>query len=318
MKRVLALLLFVVTACASSSSDPQSKGGDAPLCKRFVFTTAAPEVHPPRERLRLAVIGDAGDAAERANPEVKPRELAEAIASQGSFDAILVLGDNFYPCGISRADADAKFVTVYGALFELGIPLYPVLGNHDYGDGSSKCNSAVVEPDAQVEYRGGTWRMPARNYVVRWPGLATIAMLDTEPVKLQCSGSNAVLDFVRESLTTEDPWKLAAGHHVVESHGPHGLQPSDGGRMRTLLAPVLKTQAADLYLSGHDHHLEISRSRKPMYVVSGAASRRRSVIGGDAYRRHGFAIVELTAKKMTVSLVELRTRKLLHAVTVER
>jgi hypothetical protein len=309
MKQALALgLLLIATSCASSK-------GDAHYCDLFAFTTAPPEVQPARDHIRLAVIGDAGDAAERQNPEVKPQELAEAIVSQGPFDAILVLGDNFYPCGISRQTAAEQFARVYAPLFALNIPLFPVLGNHDYGDGGD-CAGRLVEPEAQVEYPG--WRMPARNYVVRWPGLATIAMFDSEPVKLQCAGSDAILNFVRDSLTTSNEWKLAAAHHVVESSGPHGRQPTDGGRMRALVAPILEQAHADLYLSGHDHHLEISRKRNPTYVVSGAASRLRRPYGGDAYRRHGFAIVELTAERMMVSLGELGTGKVLHSVTVDR
>ncbi|HEX9985344.1 MAG TPA: metallophosphoesterase [Thermoanaerobaculia bacterium] len=310
MKQALAVLLLLLAASCASSK------GDAHYCDLFAFTTAPPEVQPARDRIRLAVIGDAGDAAERQNPEVQPRALAEAIASQGPFDAILVLGDNFYPCGITRENAAEQFALVYAPLFALNIPVFPVLGNHDYGDGG-KCAGRKVEPEAQVEHPG--WRMPARNYVVRWPGLATIAMFDSEPVKLQCSGSDAVIGFVRDALTTStDEWKLVAGHHVVESSGPHGRQPNDGGRMRALLAPILEQADADLYLSGHDHHLEISRTRKPAYVVSGAASRLRRPYGGDAYRRHGFAIVELTPEKMTISLIELHSRKLLHAITVDR
>ena len=54
-------------------------------------------------------------------------------------DAIILPGDNIYPCGVKSVD-DPRW-SVLQPLIDLGLPLFPVLGNHDY------CGS----PDAQID-----------------------------------------------------------------------------------------------------------------------------------------------------------------------
>src|SRR4051812_24855775 len=88
---------------------------------------------PRTATLRLAVAGDTGEGSE---------VLAKAIArvhAQSPVDAILLTGDNFYPCGIESA-SDPRW-NLIRPLTRIGVPIFPVLGNHDY------CGKAV--PEAQ-------------------------------------------------------------------------------------------------------------------------------------------------------------------------
>ena len=65
-------------------------------------------------------------------------------------DAIyFITGDNVYPCGVKSAN-DPKW-SVVRPLSALGVPLYPVLGNHDY------CGN----PDAQIGAPLPNWNLPA-------------------------------------------------------------------------------------------------------------------------------------------------------------
>ena len=98
-----------------------------------------------------------------------------------------------------------------------------------------------------------------------------------------------------------------AGHHVIVSSGWHGRFPRrEHARMLTLLKP-LKDANVDLYLCGHDHHLELLDTR-PRILLSGAGSspvpplarRPKTIWPNDPMRTIGFAVVELTAEKMTV------------------
>jgi tartrate-resistant acid phosphatase type 5 len=233
------------------------------------------------ERLRFVVVGDIGGGS-----AIVAKGIA-AVHASTPLDAIVITGDNVYPCGVKSA-SDPKW-SVVRPLSALGIPLYPVLGNHDY------CGN----PDAQIGAPLPNWNLPAREYTLR-SKLADFAFIDTTPISRGTRGPNA-LSF------GDAPWRIVVGHHTVVSSGYHGYLPRDEhARMRQLIAPMRKAKV-DLYLCGHDHHLELLRT-KPLMLVSGAGSepiipvmRHGSTLFPDqtsAYR--GFAVVELTPKQMAI------------------
>lgn len=233
------------------------------------------------ERLRFVVVGDTGDGS-----AIVAKGIA-AVHAEAPLDAIVITGDNIYPCGVKSA-TDAKW-SVVRPLAAIGVPLYPVLGNHDY------CGN----PDAQIGAPIPNWNMPAREYTLR-SKLADFAFIDTTPI---ANGTRAP-----HALTFgSGVWRIVVGHHTVVSSGYHGYLPRDEhARMRQLIDPMRRAKV-DLYLCGHDHHLELLRTN-PLMLVSGAGSepvipvmRHASTMFPDhttAYR--GFAVVELTAKLMTI------------------
>jgi hypothetical protein len=91
--------------------------------------------------------------------------------------------------------------------------------------------------------------------------------------------------------------------------------------MLELLAP-LREARVDLYLCGHDHHLEMLDTR-PRIVVSGAGSapvpplarRAKTVWPDDPTRTIGFAVIELTAEKMTVRFYDGAGKPLSRSLT---
>src|SRR5262245_2863305 len=181
MKRLTpCLALLVLSACATTTTTD-------PWCVPYPVGEETVSLGPV-QRLRLVAIGDGGNAWAEKDPDFRPADLAAAIdaaTKDRKADAMLVLGDNFYPCGVHTGDVGEAMDIVDKPLFDLGVPMYAVLGNHDYSEGGSKCGKqdrAAVRPQAQIGYRGGTWHMPARNYVLRWPGLVSIVMYDSEPV----------------------------------------------------------------------------------------------------------------------------------------
>jgi len=77
---------------------------------------------------------------------------------QSRADFVVLLGDNFYPSGVTSildTQWKTKFEDMYG---DWGVPVYAVLGNHDYGGGAGDNDDAGR---FQIEYTGaGTaWRM---------------------------------------------------------------------------------------------------------------------------------------------------------------
>jgi acid phosphatase len=247
--------------------------------------------------LRIAVIGDTG---------IQTNTIAHAIAAAKPFDAIVLVGDNFYPCGVKSA-TDPKW-HVIEALTRLDIPIFAVLGNHDY------CGN----PEAQVNASVPNWHVPARAYAIR-SAVADFAMLDTTPYAY--GKSRNAEDAVRDAFASSTPrWRIAVGHHVIVSSGFHSLFPrAEALRMRGLL-PVLRHEKVDLYLGGHDHHEELLDLHPPLIVVSGAGSdpvpmitvRAETVWPKETHFHEpiAFAAVKITKDSLTVEFIDARGKRI--------
>ncbi|HEX8171780.1 MAG TPA: metallophosphoesterase [Thermoanaerobaculia bacterium] len=260
--------------------------------------------------LRIAVTGDTGEGAET---------VAAAIAAlhrQSPVDAIVLAGDTFYPCGVTSVD-DPRWRLVT-PLTRIGVPVFPVLGNHDF------CGKS--DPDAQIRASAAirNWHFPARQYAVR-AKLADFAFLDTTPFATARRHGNELEPALREAFReAKAPWRIAVGHHPLVSSGYHGYFPRDQVlRMRTL-APQMHDEQVDLYICGHDHHLELVRGQT-MMLVSGAGSspippirlHRTTIYPAEISReRIGFAVVELSARTMRVRFYDGRGRSKSEWVTI--
>ena len=247
--------------------------------------TVAP-FEPRQETLRIAVVGDVGRGS---------ATVASALANVGRIDAILLLGDNIYPCGVKSYD-DPRW-GILEPISHLAIPMYAVLGNHEY------CGKASAEVGAPLP----NWIMPAKQYAIH-AGLADFAMLDTTPF---AEGHHGDADeVVREVFaTSKAPWRIAVGHHVIFSSGFHGIWPrAEIKRMRTLF-PTLEEAHVDLYVCGHDHHEELIRG-KPAIVISGAGSDpvpMVRVVDATVWPRQthwrepiGFAVLDITSERIAI------------------
>lgn len=240
--------------------------------------------------LRIAVVGDTGEGSDRV-----ARGISRLNAKM-PLDAVLITGDAFYPCGpASKTDAQWSRVR---ALSQVGVPLFPVLGNHDF------CGKSV--PDAQIGVPAVPhWQFPARQYVVD-AGVAEVLMLDTTPF---ASGRNdAAADAVRQAFAAKKTvWRIAAGHHPIVSSGYHGHFPRAQHARMITIEPVMKQAGVDLYICGHDHHQELIDGQ-PRFLISGAGSdpvppivpHARTLFPSDATTQLGFAVVELDARFMTI------------------
>ena len=265
-------------------------------------SAAPPEVAltPRTATLRLAVAGDTGKGTEI---------LAKAIArvhAEVPIDAILLTGDNFYPCGVSAVD-DPRW-SLIRPLTHIGVPIYPVLGNHDY------CGKAVPETQIQATGTIPQWRFPAPQYALRTP-LADFAFINTTPWVR--GYDTPVAAMIRETFSaSHTPWRIVVGHHPVISSGWHGYFPRDEVRRMRELIPVLRETNADVYICGHDHHMELLRGRM-LHLVSGAGSSpirpvklRTTTVFPEAIGREriGFAIVEITKQAIRVRMYDAKGR----------
>src|SRR5947208_15643581 len=86
--------------------------------QRQLFHIALPQHQP----LRFIVTGDAGTGEPHLHDGIV------RLAKRMPIDAILLVGDNVYPCGVESVD-DPQWSKVTVNFADAGIPIYPILGN---------------------------------------------------------------------------------------------------------------------------------------------------------------------------------------------
>ncbi|HYR30042.1 MAG TPA: metallophosphoesterase, partial [Thermoanaerobaculia bacterium] len=116
------------------------------------------------EVLRIAVTGDTGNGAEAVARGIS------RVHAETPVDAIILTGDNFYPCGVA-SETDPRW-SLNAPLTRVGVPVFPVLGNHDL------CGNADPEAQVRASRVWANWRFPARQYEV-WTRFADFVFVDT-------------------------------------------------------------------------------------------------------------------------------------------
>ena len=203
----------------------------------------------PDRPFSFAVIGDSGtgSAAQYA--------VAEQLAALDP-QFVLHTGDVIYPAG--QADGyDPFFFKPYQAVARRA-PIFPSLGNHDYGTQRGQPYLAAFylphNNPAHTE----------RYYSFDW-GNAHFTALDfnTGPDPDQVAWLKADL------AATDKPWKFVFYHQAIYSSGPHGYE-SWVEANRRLLAPIFEQNHVDVVFNGHDHDYERTRPiNGVLYIVSG-------------------------------------------------
>ncbi|HVZ42116.1 MAG TPA: metallophosphoesterase [Candidatus Kapabacteria bacterium] len=241
--------------------------------------------------VRFLVMGDWGTGAEGQS---KVAKSMAATAKQYGCDYIISTGDNIYPKGVQSANDEQwkrKFTAMYYAS-GLHMPVYPTLGNHDYG----------FDPDAQIAYSrtNPQWRFPSRYYVeqLKAPDGTTVDIfsLDTQLVQTGVAGAaeeqSTWLD--TELGRSKARWKIVFGHHMLYSNGAYG----NLKRMRQAFESVLVRHKVPLYMCGHDHDIQLLEPVNGVnYLVSGGGGGHRDTTwaGNTVYAATNMGYVWLCA-----------------------
>ncbi|NOT28903.1 MAG: hypothetical protein HOP15_00485 [Planctomycetes bacterium] len=251
------------------ASGPQTVAGARPLPPYVapVFSSGAPT-------LAFLAVGDTG----WSGPILDGVAAAmERTASVLPFSFVCLLGDNFYHDGV-QSEADPLWQTVFEQVFtgpHLAVPFRAALGNHDH----------TGNVQAQVEYsaKSTRWSMPGQYYSFVVPAgsgsEAEFFVLDTEAIRRGDRDKPEQMLWFEDKLTrSRARWKIVIGHHPIRSNGVHGSI----DRVRRALEGPLEDHGVALYLSGHDHDLELLETDMGfLQVVSGAGSSPRAMSWGD-------------------------------------
>jgi tartrate-resistant acid phosphatase type 5 len=274
----------------------------------------------PSDSVNLLSMGDWGTG----QPEQK--KVAVAIENYVKtaavpFDAMLLVGDNFYmkiPGGMD----DPVFQTVFEKVYDpaiLNFPFYVALGNHDYQDGKdlSELGYSKAHPESR-------FKLPARWYRVDLPPVhpqVTVLMIDSDKDSLskqQWADQKKWMDI--ELAKPRGNWTLCCAHHPLFSNGGHG----DNGVLQQEWGPLFVKYNVDFYVCGHDHdlqHLQIPNWFTSFLLVGGGGAdtklMRHDDRGPMSRLTHGFANLTFTGDLATVRYIN-DEGKTLHLFTRDK
>ena len=252
------------------------------------------------DELRFLVLGDWGKGTGRQ------RDVADRMAkTAGAMDAqfIISTGDNFYPDGVKSVD-DEKWATRFEDVYDasaLMVPWYITLGNHDH--------NGVL--NAQVAYSklSPRWRLPApyhkHTQLLAAGESADFFHIDTTSLIRRYPSADPQLVWLERALAASTSvWKIVVGHHPVHAGGEHG----DTEELM-VLKPLFERYGVQVYLNGHDHHMEHVVVGDTHYLTSGAAAkpRRAQAIKGTRFvmgKRLGFMLARLTPTVMQIEFID--------------
>jgi tartrate-resistant acid phosphatase type 5 len=256
------------------------------------------------------VIGDWGQNGQNGQRETGVQMGVTAAEVGAKF--VISVGDNFYDGGVKSVD-DPKWRTSFEDIYTapaLQIPWYAILGNHDY-EGS-------VQAEFDYAKKSPRWRMPAANYrfteELPGGGVAEFFVLDTTPMVYGSDGALATQRAWLKAALGESTaaWKIVLGHHPLYSGGQHG----DNLLLQAELQPLFVQHGVQLYLCGHDHHMEHLSQDGVHHFVSGAGAALRAAVPSsrsrycDTARQNGFLALSfgddaLAARFLSADGVEL-------------
>lgn len=211
---------------------------------------------------------------------------------QKPYKLVVLAGDNIYNNG-EIEKINAVFERPYQELLRQGVKFQACLGNHDI-------RTANGEP--QLKYPG--FNMRGRYYTFKQDAVQFFA-LDTN----HNADWQAQLTWLDKELSqSKASWKIVFGHHQIYSSGHYGLnQPF----VKTL-TPIFQKHGVQLYINGHEHHYERTRSiNGTTYLTCGAGAGKRPV-GTSAWTESAkselsFAAIDLYSDRLEISGIDTKS-----------
>ncbi|MGE5717950.1 MAG: metallophosphoesterase family protein [Acidobacteriota bacterium] len=236
---------------------------------------------------RFAVVGDLQRTSRaefwrESNPEERRRLVAE-IAARGP-DFVVALGDLVFH-GSSRRDWEA-FDALTAPLRAAGVPILPILGNHEYW----------------------TRRGPAlRNAVARFPRLAAsrwyddtygplrLVFLDSNERALGAAAWHEEIGWLKTELARADAEEGVKGVMVFVHHPPYTNSTVTGDELhvRKAFVPAFTGAGKTIaMISGHVHSYEHFVRGGKAFLVAGGGGGPRVRLARGAKRRHADDVFE--------------------------
>jgi hypothetical protein len=251
---------------------------------------------PPDRPIRVLAFGDFGTGSKG---QLQDAATMLAYHRQHPFDFGLTLGDNFYAAGLNNPD-NPRWQTQWEQPYEpLHIKIYPVYGNHDYGDPDS--------PAAELGYsaKSKSWVFPAAYYTYT-AGPAQFFAIDT--VRL----TDDELEWLDQELgRSTAKWKIVYGHYHIYS-ATRGDNDDKEDNLIGRLLPILEKHHVPVYLNGHDHNMQEARTASSVHFFTCGAGGASLYDMKPTYKKSifkdkqfGFAVLEIDVQHLDVIFVDM-------------
>ena len=214
--------------------------------------------------------------------------VAKAMARyhrQNPFDLAILAGDNIYNDG-EIEKINAVFERPYQPLLQQGVKFHACLGNHDI---------RTANGNPQVSY--ANFNMKGRFYTFSREQVQFF-VLDTN----HNADWKTQLPWLEQELSRSDAkWKVVFGHHPIYSSGSYGTNQA----FIKSLTPLFQKHGVQLYINGHDHNYERTRSIKnTTYLVCGAGAGLRPV-GRSEWTEHSASVLSFAAYEVYPDRIEI-------------
>lgn len=285
--------------------------------------------------VRFVAFGDTGEGNEA---QFAIGQVMATLCAEKGCDFGILLGDNFYDSGVDGVD-DPQWQEKFELPYEdITFPIYPTLGNHDYGGNGIGVDFDTKKPQYQIDYTqmSQIWKLPAKYHSFKLEH-AEFWDLDTNQIMTDPINGDASpqQDWLTDGLAaSKATWKIAFGHHPYISNGDHGNAGSyenlEGIPLPFVTGESVKEffEAAvcgkvDVYICGHDHNLQwLEPKCGTEFIVSGAGSKSEALPGANkAYfgmpETEGFVWIEIKDDTFTGIFYD-HTGKELFAKTITK
>lgn len=317
-RRATALALLLALGCAPFAGE------------RY----RAPAWPPPEQVLwSLLAVGDTGKPPFLTHRWHSQLRVGLALAAEDAAlpaHALLILGDNFYWDGLRHGELVdrvrdnvvrpfCRFVDLRGPRSaevadacerspeeRRPIPLYAILGNHDYDSPESPQLQRTAIPQFV-----SNWSMPA-GVAERVEFDAGISLVLVDSVALRNGADPAPL--YAALAQSRGPWRILAAHHpMAAARDKGGAALLERRRYRELIRDAIAASGypVHVFLAGHEHNLQVITSpdaAPALHVVAGSGSRVREPRTSNSHARFvldelGFARVDLVGSGAEARLV---------------
>jgi 3',5'-cyclic AMP phosphodiesterase CpdA len=259
------------------------------MSNRYLTTWGATPQNATQETsdlLSFVALGDVGTG------NLGQFAIAEAMNNhfqKHPFALVLMTGDNIYENG-EIEKVGGTFERPYRFLRRQKVPFYAVLGNHDI-----RTNNGVD----QVNY--SAFNMQGRYYTFT-KGMAQFFALDTND---NADWSKQLIWLEKNLANSTATWKIVFGHHPVYSSGMHG----SSDLLIEKLSPLFARYKVQLYLNGHDHNYERTKTIEgTTYLTCGAGAKTRPVGNSDwtAYStaKLSFATIDVYPQRLEIQGID--------------
>jgi 3',5'-cyclic AMP phosphodiesterase CpdA len=256
----------------------------------FLETAIAANSHPQDLLLRFMSVADTGTGAKGQYAVARAMNFYH---QKNPYNLVILAGDNIYNNG-EIEKIEAVFERPYQPLLKKGVKFYACLGNHDI-----RTDNGVP----QVNYPG--FNMQGRYYTflrdnVQFFGLDTNGNADWK---------NQLIWLEKELSLSKAAWKIVFGHHPIYASGVYG----SNANFIKVFTPLFKKYSVQLYINGHEHHYERTRSiNGTTYLICGAGAGNRSV-GRSEWTEYStsnlsFAAYDVYADRIEVSGIGTNNR----------